>query len=136
LRQQKDLQKESDAYVQAIAPKALETNDIVGYAYAINGEFNTADIYESNALFKKMWAKALEAAACEAVAAPEPAKPLGQPYGTTYIGEQINHAVQGKIDGRIDNKNSCLISRETKNSYAFETRTQKGEVIHLNVIQK
>jgi hypothetical protein len=132
----KDLQKESDAYVQAIAPKALETNDIVGYAYAINGEFNTADIYESNALFKKMWAKALEAAACEAVAAPEPAKPLGQPYGTTYIGEQINHAVQGKIDGRIDNKNSCLISHETKNSYAFETRTQKGEVIHLNVIQK
>jgi hypothetical protein len=132
----KDLQKESKAYVQAIAPKGLATNDVVGYAYAINGQFNTADIYESNELFKKMWVKALEAAAYEAVAAPEPAKPLGQAPGTAYIGEQINNAVKGKIGDRIDNKNSRLISREAKNGYVFETRTKKGEVIHLNVIQK
>jgi hypothetical protein len=131
-----DLQKESDAYVQEISPKGLAANDIVGYAYAINGEFNTADIYESNGLFKKMWAKALEAAACEAVAAHEPAKPVEQAPGTTYISEHINHAVQGKIDSRIENKNSRLISREAKDSYAFETRTTKGEVIHLNVIHK
>jgi hypothetical protein len=132
----KDVQKESNAYVQALSPKGLASNDIVGYAYTINGKFNTADIYESNHLFKMIWAKALEAAACEAVAAPEPAKPLDQAPGTAYISKHINHAVQGKIDDRIDNKNSRLISREAKDSYTFETRTQKGKVIHLNVIQK
>jgi hypothetical protein len=132
----KDLQKESAAYVRAIAPKGLETNDIVGYAYAVNGTFNSADLYGSNDLFRKMWAKALEAAAYEAVAVHEPEKPLVPAPGTSDIGRQINHAAQGRIDGSIDNKKSCQISREAKSGYAFETRTQKGEVIHLNVIQK
>jgi hypothetical protein len=131
-----DVQKESKAYVQAISPKGLATNDIVGYAYTINGKFNTADIYESNDLFQKIWAKALEAAACEAVAAPEPARPLDQAPGTKYVSEQINHGVQGKIDGRIDQKNSRLVTREAKDNYAFETLSKSGEVIHLNVIQK
>lgn len=131
-----NVQKESNAFVQTISAKALATDDIVGYAYTINGKFNTADIYESNELFKKIWAKALEAAACEAVAAPAPATPTVQAPGTTSISEHINHALQGRIDDRIENKNSRLISRVTKDSYAFETRNKKGEVIHLNVIQK
>jgi hypothetical protein len=132
----RDLQKESGNYVGAITAKGLAADDVVGYAYAVNGTFNTADIYGSNALFKKMWAKALEAAACEAVAAPEPAKPLNPAPGANDIIRQINHAVQGRIDGRFDTKCSSLISREATNGYAFETRTKKGKVIHINVIQK
>ncbi len=132
----RDVKKRSNAYVQAISPKGLETNDVVGFAYAIDGEFNTADIYESNELFKKMWAKALEAAACEAVAAPEPAKPIDQAPSTTNVSEQINAGARGKIEDRIDGKNSRLISREAKDNYVFETRTKAGEAIHLNVIKK
>jgi hypothetical protein len=132
----KDLKKASKAYVKAISPKGLETKDIVGYAYTINGTFNTADIYESNHLFKIIWAKALEAAACEAVAAPEPATPLGRAPGTKYVSQQINDGLQGRIDGRSDDKNSRLITREAKENYAFETRNKKGEMIHLNVIRK
>ncbi len=131
-----NVQKESYAYVKAISPKGLATNDIVGYAYTINGKFNTADIFESSDLFKKIWAKALEAAACEAVAAPEPEKPLDQAPGTNYVSQQINDGLHGKIDGRIDHKNSRLITREAKDNYVFETRTNAGEVIHLNVIHK
>lgn len=131
-----DVQKESKAYVKAISPKGLAANDIVGYAYTIDGKFNTADIYESNDLFKKVWAKALDAAACEAVAAPEPEKLSDQPPSTKYVSEQINYGVQGKIDGRIDYKNSRLVTREAKDNYVFETQNKSGEVIHLNVIQK
>lgn len=131
-----DVQKESNAYVKAISPKGLATDDIVGYAYTVNGKFNTADIYESNDLFRKLWAKALDAAACEAVAAPEPVKPLDLAPSTKYVSEQINSGVQGRIDGRIDHNNSRLVTREAKDNYVFETQTKSGEVIHLNVIQK
>jgi hypothetical protein len=130
------VQKESEVYVKAISPKGLAADDIVGYAYAINGKFNTADIYASNDLFKKVWTKALAAAVCEAVAASEPKEPLDRAPDTKSISEQINHGFQGEVDSRKKNKNSRLITRETNASYVFETRTLSGEVIHLNVIQK
>jgi hypothetical protein len=130
------VQRESEAYIRAISPKGHAAKDIVGYAYAINGKFNTADIYASNDLFKKIWAKALAAAACEAVAAPELTKPLDPAPDTKTISEQINHGFQGEVDSRKNHKNSHLTTREAKASYVFETRTLSGEVIHLNVIQK
>jgi hypothetical protein len=132
----KDLEKASKAYGEKISPIGLSDKDVVGYAYAIDGRFNTADIYESNHLFKKVWAKAMEAAASEAVAAPESEKPFNPAPGKEYIAQQINAGLQGKIDDRIDSKNSRAISREAKDNYAFETRNKKGELVHLNVIQK
>jgi hypothetical protein len=131
-----DLQKASQAYGKAISPLGLKDKDIVGYAYTINGKFNAADIYESNDLFKKIWAKGLDAAAYEAVAAPDPVKPFGPAPGTEYIVRQINDGLKGKIDDRVDSKNSRSITREAKDNYAFETQNKKGELIHLNVIQK
>jgi hypothetical protein len=131
-----DLQKASQAYGKAISPIGFKDKDIVGYAYTINGTFIAADIYESNDLFKKIWTKALDAAAYEAVAAPNQVKPLGQAPGTKYITQQINNGLQGKIDDQVDSKNSRSITREAKDNYAFETQNIKGELIHLNVIQK
>ena len=42
--------------------------DVVGYVFAVNGKLNSADLYPSNALFRKMWAKLLRASATEAIA--------------------------------------------------------------------
>ena len=50
----------------------------MGYVFAVNGKINSADIYPSNGLFRKMWPKLLRASATEAlgerngVAAPAP----------------------------------------------------------------
>ncbi len=132
----KDLQKASKSYSEPIYPNGFKNMNIVGYAYTINGVFNSADIYESNDLFKKIWVKALDAAAHEAVAAPDPVKSQGLAPGAEYIAQQINAGLKGKIDGRVDSKHSRLITREAKDNYAFETQSGKGELIHLNVIQK
>jgi hypothetical protein len=70
------------------------------------------------------------------VAAPDPVKPLGPAPGTEYIVRQINDGLKGKIDDRVDSKSSRSITREAKDNYAFETQNKKGELIHLNVIQK
>jgi hypothetical protein len=130
-----DLQKESRFYIKAVSPKGLANKDIVGYAYTINGKFNSADIYRSNHLFRKMWPKALEAAACEAVASPEPSQGSLQAPGVAYICGHINDGLNGKIASIKDQENSRLITRGAKEKYVFETREKSGDIIHLNLIQ-
>src|SRR5947207_916214 len=66
------------AYVQALQV-AGEVDGVVGYVFAVNGKLNSADIYPSNGLFRKMWPKLLAANATEAIGetgmAAEPALP-------------------------------------------------------------
>jgi len=48
-----------DEYVKKLSQITEGKSDVIGYAFAINGEINSADIYVSNALFKKLWLKML-----------------------------------------------------------------------------
>ena len=63
-----DLQKRKETYRAALAKIIEEKPDAVGYAFAINGEINTADTYGSGILFRKLWNKLLDAAVLEAIA--------------------------------------------------------------------
>ncbi len=56
------------AYEKAFADMSNKTPDAVGYVMVINGKINSADIYNSPALFQRMWPKLLNAAAIEAIA--------------------------------------------------------------------
>ena len=61
------LQKARDAYIKALQDRGTKEDDIVGYALAINGHVSSADVYPSNALFRKMWEKQLTAGVTEAI---------------------------------------------------------------------
>jgi hypothetical protein len=54
-------------YVNALQAAGEKDDDIIGYVFAINGKINSADIYPSNGLFRKMWPKLLRASATEAL---------------------------------------------------------------------
>src|ERR1700716_3525930 len=49
-----EVQKTSDSYFKALAGIIDGKSDVIGYVFAINGKINSADIYASNALFKKL----------------------------------------------------------------------------------
>src|SRR3954468_17235957 len=55
-------------YIKQLSGILNGKSNVIGYAFAVNGQINSADIYVSNALFKKVWLKMLKAAATEAVA--------------------------------------------------------------------
>ncbi|MEO5860257.1 MAG: DUF6569 family protein, partial [Pyrinomonadaceae bacterium] len=57
----------TEEYVAKLTALTRGKTDVIGYAFAINGEINSADIYVSNHLFNKLWPKMLKAAAVEAV---------------------------------------------------------------------
>jgi hypothetical protein len=61
------LERAQSDYVKALQPLGEKDDDIVGYVFALNGKLNSADIYPSNGLFRKMWPKLLRASATEAL---------------------------------------------------------------------
>jgi hypothetical protein len=64
----KELLAKLEAYEKALA-KALEgQKDVVGFAVAINGKIEGAEVFGSAALFQKVWPRLLKAAAVDALA--------------------------------------------------------------------
>jgi hypothetical protein len=61
------LKDKQAAYVSALQAAGEKEDDVVGYVFAINGKLNSAEIYPSNGLFRKMWLKLLNANATEAI---------------------------------------------------------------------
>jgi len=55
-----------DEYVNALQPAFDGKNDVLGFAFFINGKISTVEIFGNAALFKKLQKKLLEAAAFEA----------------------------------------------------------------------
>jgi len=64
----KDLKEFINAYMEKLSPVVRDKTRPAGLVVAINGRFVSADIYESEKLFIKLWDKLLRAAAVEAVA--------------------------------------------------------------------
>ncbi len=64
----KDLQNLRDAYVRTLQAAPGDRQNVVGFAYAINGKLCNVDIYGNAGLFEKLWPKLLAAGAVEAIA--------------------------------------------------------------------
>lgn len=56
-----------EAYEKALA-KAADGTDVIGVAFAVNGELAGAEVYGSSALCARLWPKLLKSAATEALA--------------------------------------------------------------------
>jgi hypothetical protein len=130
------VQDNADSYVKALSKIVGRSDDVIGYVFAINGKVNSADIYASNALFKKLWPKLLKANAIEAIAELQPEKfePPKAESVTTFLsdGEKAK-ASEKEVSARVG-----LVTREDDNNIVFETRdrAQKDAVIHKNYIKK
>ena len=124
-------------YTRALAHVINGKEDVIGYVFAINGTINSADVYASNALFKKLWPKLLKANAIEAIAElREDLKfePATADHVMTFFAEaERNKASEKEVTERID-----LLTREDDNNILFETRDRahKGAWIHRNYIKK
>lgn len=66
-----------DAYEASLKAAGEGRDDIIGVVFVVNGQITSAEVYGSNAIFRKAWPKLLNAAAVEAVA--ERDKPASDP---------------------------------------------------------
>ncbi len=106
-------------YIAALKAAGESGDDIIGYVFAINGELNSADVYTSNGLFRKMWAKLLNASAIEAIGHRN--EPAVAPPATEAVTAFLAAAEAGKSSEKPLNAGVRLETREAEKAYFFET---------------
>lgn len=128
------LAKAQAAYIDALKPKGESNTDVIGLVIAVNGELRSADIYPSNALFSKFWAKHLKAAATEAIGtrdnttAAQPAKAEVEAF--------LADAKHGSQHEQPLNDTLKLEVSDGQKVEAFASRTKDGKLLHMNVLKK
>ena len=108
------------AYVKALKEAGEGADDIVGYVFAINGKLNSADLYPSNGLFRKMWPKLLNANAVEAIgdkAAVGAAPPSNADVLAFLKAAEAGKAVEQPLTNAVK-----LETREAAGALFFESR--------------
>jgi hypothetical protein len=124
-------------YVGALEAAAAKEGDVVGYVIAVNGSVASADVYPSNALFRKMWPKQLAAAITEAIGA-KGAKG-GEPAAAPSV-----EAVQGFLvaaeSGRAQEEAVSDLTRQevrdADKALFVEARRGNGAWVHRNYLAK
>src|SRR5690349_8262158 len=125
------------AYIDALSGILRNKSDVIGYAFAINGQVNSADVYASHSLFAKLWPKLLKATATEALAElNDDAKP--QPVADETIHAFFADAEQPKAQAKAVTERVRVVTREDDKNVFFETqdRRQNDAWVHRNYIRK
>ena len=127
----------ADEYVKKLRNLIDGRSDVIGYAFSINGEINSADIYVSNALFVKLWPRMLKAAAIEAVAEQGSRKVAVEPAKPVSVERFLSEADKGRPEERAASGSARIITRDQKDSAVYEARDAKSKtVVHRAYVKK
>ncbi|MHC4507160.1 MAG: ARPP-1 family domain-containing protein, partial [Planctomycetota bacterium] len=143
----KKVKEAAEKYTKALAGVVEGRDDVVGFAFAINGEANSADLYASRALFRKLWPKLLKAAAVEAVAElkkDEENKKVAHPAAGYLVAEFFTKLdEEGEKVAVSEKEITKRVRMKTKESdevilfEMFDTAKPAAEArLHINVIKK
>ena len=133
----KKVKESSNAYITKLSQIVDGQSDVIGYAFAINGKVNSADVYASSALFKKLWPKLLKATAVEAVAdltSDKTITPVSQQQVNTFFAS----AEKGKASENTVNNRTKVVTRESDQNLFLESRDTKDDSgwIHRSYVMK
>jgi hypothetical protein len=131
------VQKSIEGYL-ADLKKAIDGKpDVIGYAFAIDGKVNSADVYSSRNLFTQLWEKLLRASAIEAVSEYSASKKFA-PATVAAVKSALQDAESGKASARQLTDRTSVHVKETDRNVVFETRDrgQADAWIHRSYITK
>ena len=124
-----------DEYIAKLSGVIDGQSDVIGFAYAVNGKVNSADVYVSNALFKKVWGKMLKASATEAVAESNGVR-LADPVKSEAVLGMIADVEKARSNERSVGAGTKMVTRENKENVLYESRDAKSDmVIHRSYVK-
>jgi len=130
------VQETAAGYTRALAGVIRGKTDVIGYVFAINGVVNSADVYASSELFKKLWPKLLKANAIEAIAELQK-DPKFEPATAENVTTFLEEAESSKASEKEVAAGVSLVTRENEKNILFETKDRsKKRWIHRNYIRK
>jgi len=126
-----------EGYVRALAPLLDAHPEAVGYAFAIDGELNSAELYGSPALFRELWPKLVRASAVEAVAERTEGAPHTPP-GLEAVRAFLDEADEGATHAKPALAGTRTIDRETSSRVVIETQetARPNAWIHRSYLKK
>lgn len=130
------VRKSVEGYVKALSDLVASHPDAVGYAFAINGEMNSAEVYGARALFVELWPKLLHASAVEAVAERKPGTPHTPPT-LDNVRAFLSDADSAAGAERAAGAATRSTARETERTLLVETRTGRSRTwVHKSYVSK
>ncbi len=130
----KKLEMATAQFVNKLADITKGKSDVIGYAFAINGKINSADIYLSSHLFTKLWPKMLKAAVTEAISLANKPKARTEPTAAA-ISKFLADADRGAKKERQTVAKSKVITRASKNGAVYEARDKADLVVHRSYVR-
>ena len=125
-----------DEYVSKLSGVINGQSNVIGYAFAVNGQINSADVYVSNALFKKLWGKMLKAAATEAVSQMNGVR-RADPVKADAVKGFLDDSEKARAKEQPVGSGASLVTREDKDNVMFEARDEKSKaVVHKSYVKK
>lgn len=134
----KKLSKKISEYKKSLLPLPKGKKRTIGYAFAINGKLNTADIYANHDLFIKLWPKIIDAAATESVSEYKKDLPINSPESVAVLN-WMKKAKQGKKSSRELKPGLMQDTVENETDVRFETYSGNGmnkKLYRQNYIKK
>jgi len=124
------------AYINALDNIVRDKPDVIGYAFAINGKVNSADLYANSALFRKLWPKLIRASAIEATSEKKDGKFAACTEADVYLC--VSNAEKAKPTTQPSGPRAAVVTKDGTDAILFETRDkQSGEdYLHRNYINK
>jgi hypothetical protein len=127
------------SYINALKAAGEKDDDIVGFIFAVNGTLNSADVYPSNGLFRKMWTKLVTASVIEAIGHKD--EPAVAAPSIDAVTAFLTAAEAGKASEKALNAGVRLETREADKAYLFETARAASAAapaawVHRNYLAK
>jgi hypothetical protein len=120
------LQGARAGYLAALKAKGEAEPDILGYVVAINGEMSSANLYPSNAMFRKMWDKQLTAVVTEAIGEKRGPAPVSAAPAAAKATEFLVEAERGQALERGGAAGSRQETRDGAKTLYNEARGDGG----------
>ncbi len=130
------VQQPVENYIRDLENAPNGSRDVIGYAFAVNGKMNSAELYASNELFRKLWPKLLRASAVEALSSFQPGLRVDKP-SFEAVRASLQDADHGRPSSRQVSSRTSVVTRETERNVVFETRdAAQGSWVHRSYITK
>jgi hypothetical protein len=124
-------------YLDKLSPILNGKTDVIGFVYVINGEINSAEVYNNKNLFRALWAKLLDAAVTEAITEHRTDHDF-QPMQASDLRAFFETSLSGSATERRISKTTRLKTYTTPTTVLFETQDMEadGAWIHKSFINK
>ena len=127
------VEKAVSAYTKVLAGAVQGKTDVVGYAFAVNGEWKSADLYASPELFASMWPKLLKSSVVEALQVGRQANTA--PADTRRAMAFLRATGSGHETTIRVGQRTQLVKRETADQLWTESRDGSAWV-HRSIVTK